>query len=258
MIYITGVFGKAYVPMGKALVKSFSHYMPNDRLLVFSNHTRCFEGAEHCTMQGLIRHRAKYRRHQAANVFKFYLMQDVIERHGDDVCWIDADSLVLDDLSPMLAPGKLNCIRHGYRRPTENFGNGLYVSYRDYALTGFFSAPPGPFLNQAIDIYRTHETWQEQPTPRVRSTGDQWMWNHVVAANPVNVNWVAPPGKLLNMFARHFDERCSSLHVRGDELWNNHRRVSLFYFTTIRLRKLLKEDFPTFSDGVREFVRRWY
>lgn len=120
--------------MASGLVRSFREYVPGHQLMVYGDGPVYGTDVHYLSIShdrlGLLELNIK-----TASVAA------VSASSSGDVCWVDCDQLVLDDLTTFLVPDKLNVVGYGFGTQQRNIGCGAAVAQKDYVISGLFSMP---------------------------------------------------------------------------------------------------------------------
>lgn len=267
MRYFTAALGESHHLVARALVRSFQRFEPDASLTVFTDLDAGFPNAERTSLESLLKHRERfYRRPGRRNVFKFTLFKEMFRRYpGEPIGWIDADTLLLSDLSRRLEPTKINVTSHGRRdAETVALGNRLEVPGSRYAISGFFSLPDPSWLDRLERITEQRPAWDHRD--HNSNLGDQLILNHVIASSdPDEVNWLTDDCQhVYNLeIAEEVhpvvgDQRLRSLTRSGDAVYLGDRRIVLFYWIKKQFDLHLADEFRTFQPEVRSLLASLY
>lgn len=267
----TAAFGDAYVSAARALLRSIARYSPRADVTVFTDRPGDFThpGVQAASLVDLLAEldqdfsRLQGQRH---NAFKFALFERMRRLHpNDDLCWIDADMLVLDDLPAVIRPGHVNVMAHG-RRGGQMIacGDGLDVPGERYAIGGLYSLPPGgaeAFLRQKL---AERDSWSDM-APLVRHSGDQVTLNHLVARSGLPVHWLTDDlNRIYNLEVGESlhpvvgDPGLARISLEADRLERDGRRIAVFCWIKSRLDAHLADGFATFRPDVARFLADLY
>ena len=267
MRYFTAAFGEPHRIVVDALVRSFGRYEPDASLTVFTDLDDGPMGAETASMEALLQDRETfYHRPRRRNIFKFSLFAEMFRRYpGEPVAWLDADMLLLGDLSARLDPAKVNVLAHGRRDDeTVALGDGVEVPGSRFAVGAFFSLPDPSWLERLEEVTARRPAWDHRD--HSSNSGDQLILNHVVAAaDSDEVNWVTDDRTAIynleiaeGLHPFLGDPGLRSLTRRGEALYQGARQVILFCWIKRQFDNHLADGFETFQPEVRSLLRSLY
>lgn len=269
--FFTAAFGENYARYAQALATSFKAFSPASTLHIFSDHPEKINhpNVEKLTIDELLESLDLFHRSnegQLRNAFKFAHFKLMRDRYPeDDICWIDADMLVFDNMENHFKLGHINVISHG-RRPGQviECGDGLGVLGEVYAIGGMYSLPPGKAEEYLLETSRKRHTWTDV-SPLVQLSGDQIILNHLVARSGIPVNWITDNKNYIYNLeiadALHpvvGDKALSEIQFDGKKFFRGERQVAIFYWIKNRLDAHLKDKFKTFHPSVREKLEEFY
>lgn len=278
--YLTAAYGDMHLWFLRGLTRSFGEAMPDHELHVFRE--------ENAPLNGLIAPFGRfYDLGQRVNVFKFALFRRMMERFPEDtICWIDADTLVLDDLTPYLDEGAVNVVGHGRRIAPMPCGHGFAMPSALCVLGGFYALPPGPALRELAAIAHERTTWPADDNGG--HSGDLVILNRFVhdTGIPVHRLDVAFPAHIFNFEISmrrahpgpgdpgHMEielrngrpENITTHHITGQipipcdgaglYLWN--RKIVLLQWTAHALHEQLTDGFTHFRPEVSARIAGFY
>lgn len=271
--FFSAAFGEGYVAAATGLLYSFARYAPNAEIRLFTDRAAAFVNShgnvESASIEELLAELGEWLPDlpgQRLNAFKFVLFEHMRRRYPqDDLCWIDADMLMLDEPSSFLQAGHINVMSHG-RRDDEVIacGDGLNVPGDRYAVGGLYALPPGgaePYLRQ---MHMARASWTDM-APLVRTSGDQVTLNHLVARSGLPVHWITNDrARIFNLEIGEGvhpvvgDAGLARLSLRDGKLIRDGRRVAIFYWIKPRLDAHIADGFSTFQPEVAEWLRGMY
>jgi hypothetical protein len=273
MRFFSAAFGDAYVSAARALLSSFARYAPKADIRLFTDRTAAFDDRPGATvtasLDDLLAELGELLPElpgQRRNAFKFVLFEHMRRLYPqDDLCWIDADMLMLDDPASFLRPGHVNVMAHGRRNgQVISCGDGLNVPGDRYAIGGCYALPAG---GAEAYLRRTHiarESWADVAS-LVRTSGDQVTLNHLVARSGLEVHWFTDDRtRIFNLEIGDGlhpgvgDQGLAGLSLQDGKLMRDGRRVAIFCWIKSRLDAHLADGFKTFQPEVREWLRRIY
>lgn len=269
--FFSAAFGENYVRSARALIKSFENYSPLADFRLFTDCPKKFDKCQifSSDIKDLLNDLDCFHQNpdgQLQNAFKFSLFSQMRKKFPhDDLCWIDADMLVLDELTNHLKPGYINVMTHGRRNgQIISCGAGLYVSGERYAIGGLYSLPPGGAEDFLLKISRERYTWSDV-APLVAKSGDQITLNHLVARSGIPIHWITDDKRYIynleiadGIHPTVGDPGLKSLELKNNCLIRSGRQVAVFCWIKNKLDAHLKEDFYTFQPTVANFLRKFY
>lgn len=266
--FFTAVFGKDYVRAAKGLLRSFKQYTPGAELIIFTDMPSCFDqdAVVHIEFDELVSQMPDFYRlptsGQYRNVFKFFLFQRLRALYpDDDLCWVDADMLVLCDLTQHLVSGKINVMAHGRRDgQVIECGDGLAVEGSRYAIGGLYSLPPSPAPDLLVRLASERATWTGV-ADLVRGSGDQLTLNHLVARSGIPVHWITDDQRYIynleigqNVHPVVGDAGLANIRLEDGKLIREGRQIAVVYWIKLRLNAHFHHNFSTFQPDVANLL----
>jgi len=273
VIYVTAVFNRSHAGCGAGFLRSFRDHMPDATLLV------CTDGClpepifgEHivCDFETLYGPFGEfYERGPRRNVFKLAVLRSVRAMHPDEtICWLDCDTVVLDDLGKHLKEGRVNVLAHSRRDKDVDVGNGVTMPAHSYVMGGCFTVPPGPYVRELLQLAHERPGWVV-PGDHSEQSGDQILLNHLVARHPDAVNYVTDDDTHLFNFAHYLDEgehwhpragerTLRRIAVNGTGMELDGRRIALFYWVSNTVHAHAAEGFNSFRPEVADLWLDYY
>lgn len=269
--FLTAAFGEAYRVAALGLSRSFQAYSPEASLTIFTDLAVDFPFGTTVKMSfdSVIASLDPFYRNsegQFRNVFRFQLFRQMQECYpGDDLCWIDADMLVLSDVGRHLKQGYINVMAHG-RRDAQvlDCGGGLMVRGDRYAIGGMYSLPPGDSLEFLQRTVAELPGWPDGGGP-LRSMADQLALNHLVARPGMPVSWITDDKRhIFNLEVSDSlhpivgDKGLAKIRLVGRHLVRDERRIAVLCWIKSKFDAHLARNFSSFQPEVALFLRKLY
>lgn len=269
--FVTAAFGEPYFLSIRGLLRSFAQFAPEEKVIVFTDMASRLSGAEivpvdYSELVSDLDPFFQQTNGQFRNVSRYVLLKKAQEMYpDDDLCWIDADMLVLRPLSGHLLRGQVNVMAHGRRDDQVlDCGGGLTVPGTRYAIGGMNSFPPGPAIDYLLQTVRELPTWPDEGGPN-RSMSSQLVLNHLVARSGLPVNWLTDDKRyIFNLEIGEAwhpvvgDAGLAKLKFEGKALVRDGREVAVFCWIKSKLDAHVKKKFSTFQPDVAQFMRQMY
>ncbi len=269
--FVTAAFGAPYLVAARGLLRSFQVFAPSEDLTIFTDMPDRLISPNTIAMSfadALANLDDFYREadRQRQNVFRFGILRRMQEIYpNDDICWIDADMLVLCNLSEYFRSGYINVMSHG-RRDNEVFdcGGGLLVPGKRYAIGGMYSLPPGAALDYITRTMRSLPSWPDEGGP-LRHMADQIILNHLVARSGLPVAWISDNEQLIfnlevsdSMHPVVGDRGLAQIRLEDNKLLRGDRQIAVFCWIKKKLDAHLRQKFSTFQPEVAGLLKELY
>jgi hypothetical protein len=189
---------------------------------------------------------------------KVLLAHRAAKRWKDDVCWIDADSVVFVDLAKVLVAGKLNAVSYGKPGELRPCGEGVVVPQENYLLNGLVSAPRELF-----------EEWERavrsMPAGGMEGCPEMEAWNRLAVADPKKVEVLdrSHPELVWNLPHEHPTPEnkawTGALALEGETLTLDGRKFAVLQWVSSALGKHLEREFYDIPHlGARRALKELY
>ena len=175
---------------------------------------------------------------------------------NENVCWIDADALILADPRPYMERGKINVIGHGIppggnELQEKRLGNQVVIPLRDYVIGCFWSMPAHLAIRMA-DLAIARNQWSDKG---VRSTVHQSVLNLVCKQNPGIVRRLdrLDEGLFWGLEAGHLHPQNKSIRefrMVDGEIWYRDRKVMQLHMPSTALGRNMQRRFVDWPDDV--------
>lgn len=188
--FVTAAYGETYHRFARGLINSFERHVPRARLTVYADADLPVPSSRVRVDRSIsraeaTRWNAQFHPPDRFNWIKLAVIRDQFQRNGGEVCWIDCDQLILDDLRQYLRHGRANCVRYGFGENLRNCGNGLLVPQKDYVIGGLFSLPSVEDVDHLIRLGKQRHAWQRPSAGQDTRLCDQVVLNHYVRTKSV-------------------------------------------------------------------------
>lgn len=268
--YVSIAYGDFYREKAvRGLCNSFSLSGTPGKLIVYFDFLPAWAPPEGCVFKILpeaIQHRVKTsdRSFFALTSVKFDILDIEAGATTNGVCWIDADALVLTDLSKVLEEGKINVVSHGSCDPEEIFdcGKGVVVKGKAFAIGGIFYLPRKELVENLLELAAERSSWPEDKTAYWYSDGEQCLLNHIVAANQEEVVWIDDSGYIANwafLEKRHpypFDKGINKIRIVDDQFFCESKQFAVLSWSSLTLRRHIKQGFRSMNPATARYLRQ--
>lgn len=260
--FVTAVFGESYKIPGLALERTFKMHN-TEKLHVFTDMPDVFEHSFSSDMWDIIStYPTYYHKGPKRNVFKFQIVRQMQDMYpGESIAWLDADTLVFDEMIKHIKSNMINVIIHGKREKERiKLGNHLTVTGKDYLISGFFSIPPGDVIDVLDELVMERVSWKDDRN----DLGDQLLINHLCQRRSKDVHRLTDDKRFYYNLAvcndKHpviNDRGLCNITLKDGKLFRG-KPIVMFYWIKKQLDLHLADGFTTFSPPVREFLRSLY
>lgn len=255
----------------KGLCNSFNLSKTKGNLIVYFDSLPSWPAPEGCTFR-LLPDETLNNINSGDNSFfsltsvKFNILDLVIEETQGGVCWVDADALILTDLSKVIVEGKINVVSHGSCDPQEAFdcGKGIVVKGFEFAVGGVFYLPERQMTQELISLAAERETWPEDKKAYWYSDGEQSLLNHIVVNSTDEVIWINNSDYIANwsfLEKRHpypFDKGLSKVTIEEGEGFAGKHPFAVLSWSSLTLRRHVKQGFRSLQPHTAKQLRQKY
>ena len=264
MVFVTAFFGPLYAQVGKGLLRSLRAFSPKVDIHIFTDQ-KGIAGAEYRKFLDLWRANGRfYIFGQRKNVLKFNLIEEMQQKcPGQTVCWIDADTLILDNVLHHFRDGKLNVITRGSEGTGMRMtGNGLMVPGNKYVIGGMYAIPPGKCLPEIRRIMKDRLSWKDSPDDY---SGDMVIMNHLVHASKFPARFVTDDKRFIYNFEVSGgdpptigNKRLGEIRIEKNSFMLRKRKIAVFCWTMGLWMQHRENGFSTFSRQVAKRFKEFY
>lgn len=270
-VFVTAAFGAEYHRICRAMIRSFRRHNPDAPLVVFTDKPAAFGPKTRAEVvlgdpDGVVaRWGPFYADGRRRNVFKFHYMREVHRQADLTTCWLDADTLVFDDLRKYFPAKEFAVLSHGRRGGEKvDCGNGVVVPGERYCMSGVFSVGDPAVLDHLLEVTAARPKWSRTGAATER-LGDQLVLNHGVAKFRDQVLYVSDDRtKIFNLeFCAGVhpdvgDRGLAALRARRGRLYLGRRQLVLLNWIRRYLSAHVRDGFSTFHPDVRRMMKEFY
>lgn len=278
MRFFTAAYGPKHCFAVRGLARSWSAHVPQAPLTIYTDTPEALAGLgapQACIMAqepgALDRICEEWGEFYAGNrarlgMFKFSLFREELEAGGgESVCWIDADTLVLDDILPHLREDCICGLEHNRACDASvDFGDGLQGRMADFLMGGLYSLPTSA-MPAILQVAQDRPSWSSLGL--IASDGDQMILNHAILKFGLPVHRLTDDRRYVftqrdfvtkDWHPKPGNGALRSIERDGDRWSWNGRRMVLFHFVHGTFDGFAAEQWGSFPKSIRAHIKEWY